>query len=103
MFKCTSRCGASCNDSAALPDGCVDGCSRSRRKRVVLGVEADVFELFCADRLKGAETNMQGNGLNLDAVLFELSDNFWRKVQARSWGGSASGVLREPRLVTVAI
>ena len=47
----------------------VDGFGGGGGEGVVLGVEADVFEVFDADGLEGAEAYVEGDGLDLDAVL----------------------------------
>ena len=50
-------------------EGGVDGVGGGGGEGVVLGVEVDVFDVFGADGLEGAEADVEGDGLDLDAVV----------------------------------
>ena len=69
----------------------------------MLGVEVDVFEVFCANGLEGAEADVEGDGFDLDAVLFELGEDFGGEVEAGGGGGGGAGLLGEDGLVAVAV
>ena len=52
----------------------------------MLGVEMDIGKFFGADGLEGPETDMEGDCLDLDAALFELSENLRREVKSGGRG-----------------
>src|ERR1700733_8054476 len=69
----------------------------------MLGVEGDVFEIFCANRLEGYQPDVEGDRLDLYFVLFELGEDFWGEVEAGRGGCGAAGLLGEDGLVAVAV
>ncbi len=71
MFEGAGGGGAGGDDAAAFGAGGVDGGGGGGGEGVVLGVEADVGEVFDADGLEGAEAYVEGDGFDLDAVLFQ--------------------------------
>ena len=80
--------GSSCgDDAAAFRKRGVDSCSGGCGQCVVLGMEMDVREVLGANGLKGSEAYVKGNGLDLDSVLSELSEDLWREVKTGGWSG----------------
>ena len=77
--------------------------SSSGREGVTLSMKVDVGEVFGANRLEGAEANVEGEGFDLDAVLLEFREDFGGKVEAGSGGCGASDFVGEDGLVAVAI
>jgi len=72
-------------------------------ERVVLCMEAYVFQRFSADWLEGSKTNVQRDGFNLDAVCFELAKDLRGEVQASRWSSGAANFIGEDGLIAVAI
>ena len=69
----------------------------------MLGVEVNIFHIFCADGLESSKANVEGDGLDLYSLLFQLVENFCREVQAGSGGGGRARFMREDCLVAVAV
>ena len=69
----------------------------------MLGVEVDVFDVFGADGLEGSEADVEGDGLDLDAVCAELGEDLGREVEAGGGGGGGAGFVGEDGLVAVAV
>jgi len=94
MFEGAGGGGADGDDSAILTEGQVDGLRGAGGEGVGLGVEADVGEVFDANGLEGAEAYVEGEGLDLDAVDAELSEDLGGEVEAGGGGGGGAEVLR---------
>ena len=73
------------------------------REGVMLGVEVNIFHIFCADGLESSKANVESDGLDLYSLLFQLVENFCREVQAGSGGGGRARFMREDCLVAVAV
>ena len=69
----------------------------------MLSVQANFSETFSADGLERTQANMKGDGLDLDAVLLELCEDFGGEVEAGSGRRGASDFMGEDGLVAVAI
>src|SRR5580704_19711093 len=69
----------------------------------MLRVKVNIFQLFCANRLESSQADVEGNSLDLDIVLLQLSEDFGREVKAGSRGGGRAWFVREDGLVAVAV
>src|SRR5579875_1053249 len=74
------------NDPPFLSPGSIQGGGGLGGKAVVLGVQVYVLDALDADRLKGAQADVQGDSRDLDSAGANLVEDFRREVQAR--GGS---------------
>jgi hypothetical protein len=69
----------------------------------MLRVKVDIFQPFYANRLESSQANVEGDGLDLDIVLFQMSEDLGGEVKASRGGGGRAEVLREDRLVAIAV
>ena len=69
----------------------------------MLCVNADIFQLFCSNGLESSQADVEGQGLDLHSLLFELREDFGRKVKAGSGGRGRAWVVGEDGLVAVAV
>ena len=95
--------GASGDDAALFAEGGIDSFGSGGRQRVVFGVETDVFDVFSADRLEGAEADVEGDGFDLNAAGAELFEDFGSKVEAGGGSGGGAELVGEDGLVALAI
>ncbi len=69
----------------------------------MLGVETNVFNVFRPHRLEGPKTDVQSNGLDLDASSANGIKNLRGKVKASGGRGCTAWLVRKDSLVAVAI
>ena len=91
--------GAGGDDATAFGEGAVEGVGGGGGQSVTLGVEADIGEAGDADGLEGAETDVKGEGCDLDAAGAEGGEDFGREVEAGGGGGGGAGWMRVDGLV----
>ena len=66
-------------------------------------MKVDIFQPFCANRLESSQANVEGDGLDLDVVLFKPSEDFGGEVKAGCGGGGGAKLLGKDGLVAIAV
>jgi len=103
VFQCASGGCAGGYDAISALQRSVYGFGGGGGEGVAFGMEVDIFQIFRTNRLKGAKAHVESDGLDLDAVLFELGQYFGGEVKTGSGRSGAAGLLGEDGLVAVAV
>ena len=100
MFQGAGGGGSGGDDAAAFGESAVEGGGGGGGQGVTLGVEADVGEAGDAHGLEGAETDVEGEGCDLDAAGAEGGEDLGREVEAGGGGGGGAGRMAVDGLVS---
>src|SRR5690348_1176442 len=99
VFKRANRGGAHSYNSATFFQSRIDLCRSVARNQVTLTVHLVVFHFADANRLKGSETDVQGDLGDFDAAFPDPLQNFLREVQSGGWRGDGAGLARKNGLI----
>ena len=102
-FQYTHSGGAHGDDTTAFSLGEVDGLSGGGRQRVAFGVHGMLFQSLRLHRSKGAEPDVQGDGVGFNALRSDLVQQRFREMKPGGGCGDGAGGIGIDSLIPLCI